>query len=43
MKGLAGFFDIARVRLNWFLGRYRGLNRALVSDGGVEERNGDSQ
>ena len=41
MKGLAGFFDIARVRLNWALGKYRGLGRALVSDD--SEGEGDSQ
>ena len=40
LKGLTGFVDIARVRLNWALGRYRGLDRALVSDRGAEE--GDS-
>ena len=26
LKGLGGFLDIARVRLNWAIGRYRGLN-----------------
>jgi dolichyl-phosphate beta-glucosyltransferase len=26
LKGMGGFLDIARVRLNWALGRYRGLN-----------------
>lgn len=25
LKGIGGFIDIARVRLNWLLGRYRGL------------------
>lgn len=28
LKGLNGFLEIARVRLNWFLGRYRGLDCA---------------
>ncbi len=26
LKGMGGFLDIARVRLNWTIGRYRGLN-----------------
>jgi glycosyltransferase involved in cell wall biosynthesis len=26
LKGLGGFMDIARVRLNWVMGRYQGLN-----------------
>jgi dolichyl-phosphate beta-glucosyltransferase len=26
LKGMGGFLDIARVRLNWAIGRYRGLN-----------------
>lgn len=34
LKGLAGFMDIARVRLNWVLGRYRGLGRVTVSGNG---------
>ena len=43
LKGLAGFLDIGRVRLNWALGRYRGLDRAPVRDDSGEQEGGDSQ
>lgn len=38
-KGLSGFLDIVRVRLNWAIGRYRGL--ALVSDDDAGQEDGD--
>ena len=49
LKGLSGFLDIARVRLNWALGKYQGLGRVTAArdrvnaDDGREDGTRDEQ